>query len=263
MAVRIVVDGVDGGRLPADDPGFTLGLNVFETFRSYGRAVFRLDQHLDRLAGSAAHLDIVMPPIALLRREIAEVLLDDVQVRLTLTAGGHRVLELRPIDPARVGAAVTVARQLWQPAQGLPGLVKHGNRAFWHITARRAGVDELLLVDPAGNILEASRSSVVAALEGALVTPPADGRILAGVTRGALLDAAEAEGLPLRVAPVPADAPLSELYLCSTLKELAPVTRIGAEVAPGAGPLGAALHAALRRLIARECGDRSVIFEEL
>lgn len=254
MSVRIVVDGVEGGGLPGNDPGFTLGLNVFETLRSYGHSPFRLPQHLARLRASAAFMDIPLPSAEQITQETLDLLGYDWQVRMTFTAGGHRVMEARPIQGTRVGAPVSVATLAWNPRAGLPGVVKHGNRALWELTARRRAVDELLLVDPDGRVLEASRSSVIAVVGGKILTPPVDGDILEGVTRRALLDAARAEGLPLIEAPVPRDSAFDELYLCSTLKELAPVTVLDGKAGPGAGPLGLALHAALRRLISRECG---------
>jgi len=105
-----------------------------------------------------------------------------------------------------------------------------------------------------GCFTEATRSNIFAAVEGVMVTPPADGRILDGVTRRALLDAGLAEGLAVAEAPLPLTAPMTELYATSTLKELAPVSDLDGAAAPGRGPLGDALCAAYRRLVARESG---------
>ena len=73
-------------------------------------------------------------------------------------------------------------------------------------------------------------------------------------SRRAILEAAEEAGLPLRVAPLRVDQPVEELYLCSTLKELAPVVGMPSCDREGFGPLGERLHAALRALIRRETG---------
>lgn len=74
------------------DTGFLYGAGLFETMRSRGGAVFRLQDHLDRLLLSAAALSIAhsydKPYIS---RAIDEVLqanqLKDARLRLTLTGG--------------------------------------------------------------------------------------------------------------------------------------------------------------------------------
>ena len=123
------------------------------------------------------------------------------------------------------------------------------------LAAKKLGVDEVIFVDPAGNILEANRSNVIAVIDGELVTPPNEAN-LDGVTRGAMLEAAAHSGLSIREASLPLDSVFQELYLSSTLKELAPVARFDGR-AVGGGPLGASLHAAFRALVARECQNEN------
>jgi para-aminobenzoate synthetase / 4-amino-4-deoxychorismate lyase len=51
-----------------------------------------------------------------------------------------------------------------------------------------------LVVDRDGGVLEASRANIFAVRNGALLTPPTDGRILPGITRARLIEiASEAE----------------------------------------------------------------------
>ncbi|MCB9761904.1 MAG: aminotransferase class IV [Alphaproteobacteria bacterium] len=252
---KLLVDGSPEGRIPADDPGLLLGMTVFDTLRTYGRVPFRLDAHVRRLGASAAIMGIPMPPPAQVRAELLDALEPDAWLRYTLTAGGHRVLQVHPVDPARIARPIAVDWLVWPEGVGPPGPVKHGNRAWWIRAAQQAGVDEVLLVRPNGELCEASLSNVIAVVDGALVTPPTDGRCLEGVTRGAMLDAAARAGLPLREGVVRRDDPIEELYVCSTLKELAPIGRIGGAPGPGAGPLGRALHQAFRALVAEACGE--------
>ena len=120
---------------------------------------------------------------------------------------------------------------------------KHCSRGHWERGAAARGVDELLWVDPQGLLLETHQGNVFAEVRGGLLTPPLDGRILAGVTRGALLAAGEAGGLPLRVAPVALDQ-AEALWVSSSLKGLAPVRTLDGK-ALKRGELGAALLAAL------------------
>lgn len=56
-----------------------------------------------------------------------------------------------------------------------------------------------------GEVLEATWANVLAVIDGRLCTPPLDGRILPGVTRRAVLDAAIDLGVPLSIGPIGAD----------------------------------------------------------
>jgi branched-subunit amino acid aminotransferase/4-amino-4-deoxychorismate lyase len=147
-----------------------------------------------------------------------------------------------------------VAQMPWTNPASLPGAVKHGCRAAWFLAARAADVDEVLLVDLDGHILEASRSNVFAVIDGTLVTPPLDGRKLAGVTREALLTAALGAGIDIQERAIRVNEDFDEFYLASTLKELAPVVEMDGRKMVGRGPMGTALHSAFRGLVSQECG---------
>ena len=253
---RIWVDGTEDGRVRGDDPGLLLGLTVFETLRTYDNAPFRLPQHVQRLVGSAAQLGIAIPPVEAVVSEMQATLAlvagEDCRLRYTVTAGGHRIVDVQTVDRDRIGAPVRVGRLKWEPPQWLPGVVKHGSRAGWIVAAQQQGVDEVLLVDGQGCILEANRSNVFAVQGGVVCTPPLDERFLEGVTRGALLEAARDAGLDIVERSLPADASYDELYVSSTLKELAPVVGWAGATEPMAGPVGQALHQAFHALVARE-----------
>ncbi|HJN76916.1 MAG TPA: aminotransferase class IV [Myxococcota bacterium] len=246
---RCLVNGEERSCIPADDPGFLRGLVCFDTMRTYGRIPFRLAAHMARLEASAAEMGIDCPTAAVLE-DVHALLETDVWIRVTLTAGGIRVVQAASVDPDRTGRGVHCARLPVLPSPYLRGSVKHGSRAAWVLSAEKLGVDEVLFVAD-GEILEANRSSVIAVLDGVLVTPVADGRLLDGVTRRSMLDAAARAGLQMRVGVVPADADFEELYLASTLKELSPVLTLdGAEI--GGGDVGESLHSAFRQLVQLE-----------
>lgn len=253
----VIVDGqpcTDGRvTLDADDPGLTLGLSVFETLRTYGRAPFRLERHLERLAESAGATGIVCPSPRVLSEEILAVIAalpGECNVRVTLTAGGARIVRAMPLDAARGLARCATA--VFEPPAWLPGAVKHTSRAGSALVVPLYGVSEVIWVDRAGLLLEGTRSNVLAVREGELWTPPLDGRILAGVTREALLEEARALGLVVHEAPCPVDGGWDELYLCSTLRELQPIVELDGRAAPGEGPVGRALLAAFQARIAGE-----------
>ena len=99
------------------------------------------------------------------------------------------------------------------------------------------------LLDPAvpvllgaeGLILEAARANVFVVLDGALVTPPLDGRILPGTGRAAVLTLAaelglEAGSMLLR----PADLHRSgEVFLTSSVRGVRPARSLDGEALPG------------------------------
>jgi branched-chain amino acid aminotransferase len=247
--MRLRVDGIDGAMLPADDPAITRGVSVFETMRSYGVTVFRLRQHLERFLASSEMVGLTAPAQSWLEEEVAVVVSADCYIRITLTGGGRLITQTLPIDQAKVGRIVRAAVVENIPSQWLPGSVKHSSRAGWVMSARGLGVEEVIFQDQQGVLLEANRSNVLVVRGGVILTPPTDGRILAGVTRSALFDAAKQAGLPMRAAEIRLCDGYDELYLTSTLKEVAPVELDGIS---GAGPVGKALHDALKLLVKAE-----------
>ena len=82
-----------------------------------------------------------------------------------------------------------------------------------------------LLLDEDGTVLEASRGNLFAVRDGTLLTPPADGRILPGVTRGRVLLVAEALGLPAREERLPLATMLdsAEVFLTGAVRGVEPV----------------------------------------
>jgi para-aminobenzoate synthetase/4-amino-4-deoxychorismate lyase len=110
-----------------------------------------------------------------------------------------------PVDPARLridvgpgGVEVAVrpaAAPTLEPVELAPvvlpgGLGEHKwrDRSLLDALIARHGAMPLL-VDADGDVLEAAIANVWIVEDGELVTPPADGRILPGVTRGRLLAA--------------------------------------------------------------------------
>ncbi|MCB9796166.1 MAG: aminotransferase class IV [Alphaproteobacteria bacterium] len=251
--MKRLINGEPEGRLDPEDVGFLRGLTIFETWRSYSEVPFRLEAHLERLVASAASATLPPPDLGVLRAELEQVAGPDHVTRVHLTAGGQRVVSGRPVDPLYVRKPIRAAWHEVLPGRGMPGSVKHTSRADWLVAARRAGVDEVLLVTPEGELLESNLSNVIAVIDGALVTPPADGRSLPGVTRAAMLEAAAEAGLPMREEKLLRGQQLEALYVCSTLKELSPVVELDGRAQPALHPLGEALHAAFRALVAREC----------
>jgi len=232
--------------IPVTDPAFTLGWSVFETLGAVNGVLNRLDLHLDRLRISAAEAQVDHPGDELLRRELREIacaMSVDARIRVTLTAGGNRVIVAVPLDPARRFAQVRVARS---PAGSEPvfnGAIKHSSRAPWAVAVARSGVDEVLLVRD-GAFVEATTAAIFAVRNGVLWTSPFEG-VLASTTVTWLLDLAAQLGIPVKRAPIPSDGPWDALYLASATRVLAPVVELDGVPMPGWDPIGRQLAEAV------------------
>ncbi|CAB4927308.1 unannotated protein [freshwater metagenome] len=178
-------------------------LGVLTTLRcDDGHPAFA-QQHLDRLAAHAR---------ALWGVEISERL-EALLAGLAQDAGhGSHRLRLRvvpqPGGPAVSGEAVAEPAAPVVVHTLVPVTLPGGLGA--HKWCDRRLVDDLsaqlgrvpLLIDLDGSVLEAAWASVFAVEGDALVTPPADGRILPGVCRAVLLAAGEVCGMAVREEPL-------------------------------------------------------------
>ena len=251
MARVVLCNGVVAGngriQLDADDEGLLLGRAIFETLRTYDGCLFELDHHLERLASSAFAMGFKEPDEARIAAELtaaAEAINGEAVVRVTLTAGGTRIV--RAANLPTIPNPFRCVTRTFEPPQWLDGTVKHTSRAQSRAAVLDAGVEEVLWTDLDGFVLEGSCSNVFAVVAGALVTPPVDGRCLAGVTRAALIDAALDCGTELQIRPLHLGEEFTELYVSSTLKELTAVDRLNGEETAGSGPVGLAVLAAFR-----------------
>ena len=260
-SVRYFANGAEVSQgeyvISGEDEGLTRGRAVFETLRTHHRRVFRIARHAERLAGSAEAVGVPVTPPAVVIAEIEQALRDfptEAKINVILTGGGQRLIRVAPLDMARYGAPIRVATRRWEPPPWLDGRSKHCSRAMNQVVVQAAGVDEVFWVGRDGMITEATRSNVLAVIGGVLMTPPDDGRILAGVTRGALFDAARRAGQAITEAAFPPNAPFEELYATSTLKAIAPVVELDGQAIEGEGPVGKRLRGALFALMDQECG---------
>lgn len=283
---------VDGQLVPADearvsvyDRGFRLGEGVFETFRAYGGHVFRLAAHLHRAVRGATFLgfDLDRTVLAEAVTSTAAVNLEahqgrDSVVRLTATpgrldpeapfpgrpiGGPTVVVTSHPlvIDPRIAQDGLTAVVVPW--ARELPDVkaVSYLAATVAREQARAEGADEALLTDGKGRVLEGSSSNVFAVLDGVLVTPPPSAGLLAGVTRGVVLEVAAAAGIPVEERPLSTGelAGADEAFLTATTREVMPLVRVGdVPVGDGApGPVTRSLLESYRAEVRREAAAGS------
>jgi branched-chain amino acid aminotransferase len=230
--VKVWLDGrIVGGeeaRIPVTDHGLLYGDGVFEGIRVCARGVFRLDDHLARLAASARALALELPePLPALREIVLATARafgePDAYVRLIVTRG-EGALGVDPttcrrgrviciVDRLAIYPPRTLARgldlvtaSLRRPAPDvLDPRVKslnYLNSALAKLEARQRGADEALLLNAAGNVAEASVANVFAICGDLLRTPPPSEGALEGITRRTVLELAPVMGLRQREEPL-------------------------------------------------------------
>ena len=125
------------------------------------------------------------------------------------------------------------------------------------LEAARVGADDALFLDTAGHCSEATSSNLFVRSGGVLLTPPLSCGVLPGITRAAVLEIAAAMGVPAAEREVEPDVLMraGEVFLTSSLRGIAPVTRLnGRPVGAGApGELTRAVATAYASLVEREC----------
>lgn len=236
---------------PSPDPS----RGLFETLLVADGAPVELDAHLDRLAASLRELyeaELPADLAAATTRACAGIGLG--RLRVELVPDEHGAFEQRlsasPIDPSFSfpdRAAGELLRTV--DASGWSGAHKWTDRAWLEQTEAELGDEVPLLVDAEGEVLEAGRANVFAVIDGALVTPPADGRILPGTARAATLRLAADLGIetaerPLGLAEL-RDA--DEVFLTSSVRGLRPARRLDGADLPVRSHLTERLAEELRR----------------
>jgi len=246
--------------LPVTDEGFLRGDGAFEVVRIYDGVPFALDEHFDRMTGSAANLLLPALPRAELEAE-ARALLEarggeafDGCLRIVVTRGGRRLLLTEPLprSPERIRLGFVT----YAPTRVLDGVKSLSYAANMLCTrlAQERGFDEALLVTPHGRILEAPTSSLFWVDDGGLLcTPPLDEHILASITRAHLLELVDVEKRTVTTQEL---LQAREAFLASTTREVHSVSAIEDHRLPETGELTRKSAAAFRAHVDELLGHR-------
>ncbi|HET9328613.1 MAG TPA: branched-chain amino acid transaminase [Candidatus Eisenbacteria bacterium] len=265
--------------------------SVFEGIRCYktkrGPAIFRLDEHLDRLMGSAKIYRMELP---FTREQIRNACLEVVAVNdlgdcylRPLIYRGYENLGVNPFgSPVEVavaafpwgkylgeealskGVAVKVS-SWWRFAPNtLPALAKasanYMNSQLMKMEALVDGYAEAIALDVRGFVSEGSGQNVFAVLKGDLVTPPITSSILAGITRASVIQLAADLGYTVREQVIPREQLylMDEMFFCGTAVEINPITSVDRiPIGTGEpGPITKALQTAFFGIVRGETPDR-------
>ena len=202
---------------------------VFETLLVIDGRPVELEAHLARLEASLAELFPGREPPPLTEFDAPVSALGSLRITVAPSDDDELVArgEMRGTPPGAFappsGGKAPLARV------SLHSLVLAGGLGA-HKWADRSLLDEAqaglpadavpLILDQDGSVLEASRANVFAVRHGTLVTPPADGRILPGVTRMRVLEIAAAAGLETGEAELSRDDLLAadEVFLTGSVR---------------------------------------------
>jgi para-aminobenzoate synthetase / 4-amino-4-deoxychorismate lyase len=104
-----------------------------------------------------------------------------------------------------------------------------------------------LIVDRDGGVLEASRANIFAVRNGALLTPPTDGRILPGITRARLIEIASETGMEVDETGLSREDLLAadEVFLTGSIRGIEQVSSLDGTRLGGCGEVAAGLAATL------------------
>jgi branched-chain amino acid aminotransferase len=242
-------------RIPVTDEGLLRGDGAFEVIRLYAGRPFALDEHLERLAGSAGGIRLEIDLTAL-RREI-DALLAEVEgteglLRLVVTRGGRRIAIVEPLPDHPATARVKTIP--FSPTRVLDG-IKATSYAANMLAGRLAhedGFDEALFVTPHGRVLEGPMWTFFYVVRGELLTPPLEDRILESITRDRVIAETGAREAVCTLDDVRA---AEEAFIASSVREVMPIAAVDDIVLPAApGPVTQDARERLARRIERELG---------
>lgn len=258
----------EAARVSVFDRGFVFADGVYEVIPVYGKRLFRLRYHLERLQNSLDALRIPNPLAAREWQAVFDRLIgtngdDDQYIYLQVTRGPA------PRDhafPKHVRpTAFAYAQTIHYPD---PALLEEGVRAItvpdirWsrcdikaiallpnvlmREEANAHGVTEAILIRD-GQVTEGAASNVFIVRDGRMITPPKGEAILPGVTRDLVLELAQRHGVDFAEQVITERELFAadEVWMTSSTKEILPITRID-DRAVGTGrpgPMHARLHA--------------------
>jgi branched-chain amino acid aminotransferase len=249
--------------------GLHYGTGVFEGIRCYetddGPAIFRLGDHLDRLADSARLLRMELPfTVEELRSACVELVAANELLECYLRPiafYGAGELAVRPRDnPVEVAimcwpwgaylgedgqqSGIRAMVSSWRRvgANTIPHAAKatgvYLNSMLAVDEAARAGYDEAILLTDDGAVADGSGEHVFLVKDGLISTPPLSASILPGITRDTVIVIARELGHPIveeRV--IRSDLYLAdEVFMCGTAAEVTPLRSVD-DHELGVGPI--------------------------
>ena len=252
-------------RISPLDRSFLFGDGIYEVMPVYNGRLFRAQSHFDRLARSAAAIQLSNPHSHAQWQALLQQLVDangggDQYVYLQLSRGtefGRNHAPLQDIPPTVFAfsspwpgiaattlqdglACITTADTRWARCN-IKSVALLANVLLRQQALEAHANEAILLRD--GYLTEGSASTVHVVRGGVLITPPNSERLLPGTTRSVIEELADKLGIAHRGERV-SEAELrsaDEIWLAAATREVHPVTRLDG------APVGSGLPGALWR----------------
>ena len=218
--------------------GLHYGMAIFEGIRSFntprGPAIFRLDEHIERLMNSAK---IYRMDLGYSAKEIVKACVDMVRVNPSkevyirpIAYTGYAEMGLNPLhskvsvaiatwewgaylgDTSKKGVRATISSWVRIDSRAMPVQAKcaanYANSPHANKAAITAGSDEAILLNTHGVVAEGPGENIFREKDGILSSPPASSGILRGITRDTVIQFARDE----KITFFRNDATKEELY---------------------------------------------------
>jgi 4-amino-4-deoxychorismate lyase len=245
-----LLNGEPDGRLDIADRGFQYGDGLFETLEVVNGKPLFLEQHLARLQVGCKTLLIPAPNIQLLTAEALQCAASAAHAVLKLIlsrgSGGRGYRLPAEVSPTRLftlhpypdypaefqyQGVVLCFCQHRLPENPLLAGIKHLNRldqilarAEW----REDGIQEGLMLDNRGFVIEGTMSNLFLVSKGILYTPDISRCGVAGIARELVMELARQQGIPVQIADMNMLAVIEadELFICNSVLGIWPVRQL-------------------------------------
>ena len=245
--LECLVNGEISTYVAATNRGLNYADGVFETLLVHKGRPRRWQAHMDRLSTGCERLGLVMPPQAVLLRELQTVSvgLSDIVVKIILTRDGTG----RGYMPPESGACIRIVSAHFLPEnleemaregvraricnirlaiQPALGGIKHLNRLEQVLASaelRETGATEGILLDRDDHVISAISANIFFVMENRLLTPRLDLCGVRGVVRDRILTGLAARCEQRRIL-VDMLQEFDEVFICNSVRGIVPVTAI-------------------------------------
>ncbi len=265
--------------------GLHYGTGVFEGIRAYatprGPAIFRLREHMERFAESAAVYKLKLAwDVRAMCDAVSETLvrneLESAYIR-PLAFFGEKTISLAPAAycPTHVllayralgnyfgtgqehGIRVTISPWRKFSSKALPSTVKAAGHYANSVLAMQDAVDrgfaEAILLNDRGEVAEGTGENIFVVKDGKIRTNDKDADVLHGITRATVIELARDRGYDVEVGVLTVDELIAadEVFFTGTAAEVTPLACIDDCVYAIEKPVTTALRAAYLRAVAGE-----------
>jgi len=239
-------------KIPVLDRGFIFGDSIYEVIPVYGKRLFRLDEHLDRLNNSLEATRIPNPyPESEWKKILSQLVMkneaEDQSIYLQVTRGvakrDHAFPEhVVPTVFLMSNPLVVTSEEMFN--KGISAITLDDIRwrycnikattllpnVLLRQTALDEGAQEAILIR-GGEVTEGSASNIFIVIDGHIQTPPKSARLLPGITRDLVVELANQNGLTCVEANFSGTEleAADEVWITSSTKEIMPVVMLNDE----------------------------------